>query len=83
MGLVWPGANDDASGVAVLLEIARSWKEQGYIPKRSVIFVAWDAEELGLLGSIHYVQNPPFPLENTTGNDTARYDRCWLGDSQY
>ena len=64
-GMVWPGANDDASGVAVLLEIARSWHEQGYIPRRTVIFAAWDAEELGLLGSIHYVQNPPFPLENT------------------
>lgn len=64
-GMVWPGANDDASGVAVLLEIARSWREQGYVPRRSVIFAAWDAEELGLLGSIHYVQHPPFPLENT------------------
>ena len=64
-GIVWPGANDDASGVAVLLEIARSWHEQGYVPKRSVIFVAWDAEEQGLLGSIHYVENPLFPLENT------------------
>lgn len=64
-GIVWPGANDDASGVAVMLEIARSWNEQGYIPKRSVIFIGWDAEELGLLGSIHYVQNPRFPLENT------------------
>lgn len=64
-GLVWPGANDDASGVAVLLEIARNWHELGYVPRRTVIFAAWDAEELGLLGSIHYVQNPPFPLENT------------------
>jgi len=66
-GTAWLGANDDASGVAVLLEIARSWHEQGYVPRRSVLFAAWDAEEKGLLGAYHYVDNPRFPLENTLG----------------
>ena len=60
----WPGANDDASGTAVLLEIARNWQEQGYVPRRTVMFAAWDAEELGLLGSIHYVENPSYPPED-------------------
>jgi uncharacterized protein len=66
-GTAWLGANDDASGVAVLLEIARSWHEQGYVPRRTVLFAAWDAEEKGLLGSIFYVENPRIPLEDTVG----------------
>ena len=61
---VWSGANDDASGTAVLLEIARNWQENGYVPRRTVLFAAWDAEELGLLGSIHYIQNPQYLPEN-------------------
>ncbi len=64
-GTVWPGANDDASGVAVLLEIARSWHEQGYVPRHTVLFAAWDAEEVGLVGSTYYVEHPRYPLENT------------------
>jgi Zn-dependent M28 family amino/carboxypeptidase len=64
-GTVWRGANDNASGVAVLLEIARTWKEEGYVPRHTVLFAAWDAEEEGLLGSIHYVRNPQYALEDT------------------
>lgn len=64
-GTAWVGANDDASGVAVLLEIARDWYEQGYVPRRTVLFAAWDAEEQGLVGSRHYVEHPQYPLENT------------------
>jgi uncharacterized protein len=64
-GTVWAGANDNASGVAVLLEMARAWQEQGYIPRHTVLFAAWDAEEEGLLGSSHYVREPRYPLEST------------------
>ncbi len=64
-GTYWPGANDNASGVASVLEIARSWQEQGYVPRRTVIFAAWDAEEWGLIGSTTYVFRPSFPLEDT------------------
>jgi len=66
-GTVWPGANDDASGVVVLLEIARLWQERGYVPKRTVLFAAWDGEEIGLNGSEHYVEHPRYPLEDTVG----------------
>ncbi|HSM70447.1 MAG TPA: M28 family peptidase, partial [Anaerolineales bacterium] len=59
------GANDNASGVAVLLEIARLWQETAYRPQRSVLFVAWGAQELGEVGSQYYVANPIHPLENT------------------
>ena len=64
-GTVWRGANDDASGVAALLELARAWHEAGYVPRYTVLFAAWDAEEEGLLGSRHYVQHPRYPLDST------------------
>jgi len=66
-GTSWVGANDDASGVAVLLEIARTWAAQGYVPRRTVLFAAWDAEEMGLLGSRYYVDHPRYPLDDTLG----------------
>ena len=64
-GRVWPGANDNASGVAVLLEIARSWQEQGYVPKVTTLFAAWDASEMESLGAQYYLQNPVYPLDKT------------------
>lgn len=64
-GTYYPGANDNASGVAALLEIARSWQEAGFVPERTVLFAAWDGEEGGLFGSRHYVEHPAFPLERT------------------
>ena len=44
-GNVYPGANDNASGVATMLEIARLWHERDFRPKRTVIFVAWAGAE--------------------------------------
>jgi hypothetical protein len=64
-GLRYPGENDNASGVAVLLEIARLWQETDYKPRRSVLFAAWGAQEVGQQGSSFYVQNPAFPLAST------------------
>jgi hypothetical protein len=64
-GTIYNGANDNASGVAVMLEIARLWQAQGYRPVHSVLFAAWDAEEQGLLGSKHYVSAPVYPLDQT------------------
>jgi Zn-dependent M28 family amino/carboxypeptidase len=65
MGAQYLGANDDASGVGVLLEIARLWHETGYRPQRSVLFAAWGAQELGELGSRYYAAHPSFPLPGT------------------
>ncbi len=59
------GANDNASGIATMLEIARLWQAQDFHPARSVLFAAWDGEEQGLLGSRHYVENPTYPLTRT------------------
>ncbi|MGD9093791.1 MAG: M20/M25/M40 family metallo-hydrolase, partial [Anaerolineales bacterium] len=64
-GTIWRGANDNASGIAVLLEIAQRWHKYGYVPRRTVIFAAWDAEEIGLIGSSYYVNQPTYPLDET------------------
>ncbi len=61
------GANDDALGVAGLLEIARAFKAVPP-PERSVIFAFWTAEERGLLGSEYYAANPIYPVETTVAN---------------
>ncbi len=61
------GANDDALGVAGLLEIARAMKA-GPKPDRSVVFAFWTAEERGLLGSEYYAANPVYPMEKTVAN---------------
>ncbi|MCB0239447.1 MAG: M20/M25/M40 family metallo-hydrolase, partial [Anaerolineae bacterium] len=49
-GAVYWGANDNASGIATVLEIARTWHDAGFRPRRSVLFAGWDAEEQGLWG---------------------------------
>ncbi|PKA98350.1 peptidase M28-like protein [Flavobacteriaceae bacterium MAR_2009_75] len=59
---VHPGADDNASGTAALLEIAERLSSIQSQLKRSIIFVAFGAEEQGLLGSKHFVENSPVPL---------------------
>jgi len=59
---VFFGADDDASGVTALLELAEAFRRNPLKPKRSVVFAAWGAEEAGLLGSKHFGQNPPVPF---------------------
>jgi len=68
-GSRWPdtlavhnGADDNASGVAGLIELARKLSENRQKLKRSVIMVAFAGEEMGLLGSKEFVKNPPVPL---------------------
>jgi hypothetical protein len=57
------GADDNASGVAVLIETARALARSR--PARTVVFIAFSGEESGLLGSAHYVANPTIPIERT------------------
>ncbi|KAF0247374.1 MAG: putative aminopeptidase, partial [bacterium] len=60
------GADDNASGTAGLLELARVLGENRQTLRRSVLFAAFSGEELGLLGSSHYVnKSPSFPLNQT------------------
>ena len=59
---IYNGADDNASGVAGILEIAEKMIAEGKL-KYNVIFVAFGAEELGLVGSNYFCNNPPVPLE--------------------
>lgn len=63
IGYVHNGADDNASGIAGLLEIIEAFTKLKTPPKRSLLFVFWDAEEKGLLGSEHWVRRPTIPLK--------------------
>ncbi len=59
----FPGANDNASGVAMMLSLARHYSRPENQPEQNMLFIAFGAEELGLLGAQHYAKNPLVPLE--------------------
>ena len=59
---IFPGANDNASGVAMLLSLANYFSDKS--PKYNLVFIAFGAEEVGILGSKYYVENPLFPLDD-------------------
>lgn len=62
-GKIHNGADDNASGVAGLLELARHFSQNDRKEPFNFLFIAFSAEELGLLGSRHFVENPTLPLE--------------------
>lgn len=59
------GADDNASGTAALIELAERFALVETRPKRTLLFVAFSGEELGLLGSRHYVEHPAAPIDRT------------------
>lgn len=61
---IFRGANDNASGVTMLLNLAKHFSEDENQPRFSMAFIAFAGEELGLEGSSFYVQNPIFPLKD-------------------
>ncbi|MBL7062576.1 MAG: ABC transporter permease subunit [Anaerolineae bacterium] len=61
-GVIYPGADEDGSGVAVMLEVARLWRDLGFEPKRTVVFAAFDEA-----GGEHFVNHPILP---TSPSDT-------------
>lgn len=65
---IYNGAIDNATGVAALIEIARTYREEDFRPERNLIFLFVTAEEQGLLGSEYYTTNPVFPIETTVAN---------------
>lgn len=65
-GRIYPGSDDNASGVVGMFEIAEALLVKR--PKRSVIFVWNTAEEKGLIGSYHFVQHCPVPVEKISAN---------------
>jgi len=64
---IYNGAVDNATGIAALLELARSFAALPRSPERSVAFLAVTAEESGLLGSAHYANHPALPMQQTVG----------------
>lgn len=75
----FPGANDNASGSAAVLEIARAFSRSELTPARSIIFVLFASEEQGLLGAEHFVANCPVPVEKIVA--MLNFDCIAHGDS--
>jgi len=63
-GDIHNGADDNASGSATLIDLATSLANSGWKPRRTIMFQWYSGEELGLLGSRHYVNQPMFPLDD-------------------
>jgi hypothetical protein len=88
--LIYDGADDDGSGTSALLELAQAFslaKKDGHGPRRSILFIAFTAEEKGLLGSKYYTQFPRFPLDSTVANLNidmiGRIDTAHHGNPDY
>lgn len=62
VGFIHNGADDNASGVATLLEVIDALVQTSHRPRRSILFAFWDGEEKGLLGSKHWMRNPTVPI---------------------
>ncbi|MCA0893619.1 M28 family metallopeptidase [Microbulbifer agarilyticus] len=67
-GLINNGAQDNAAGIAVMLEVARLFTTADRAPRRSILFVAVTAEEEGLLGSDYFAQHPPVAPKSMVAN---------------
>lgn len=63
-GAIYRGANDNASGTGVMMDIAATLSKSVLISHINIVFIAFSAEEKGLLGSYYYVKNPLFPIKD-------------------
>jgi len=79
-GLLFPGADDNASGTAVLLDVARVLGQSGVNPKRTILFVSFSGEEQGVLGSKLYVRRPSRPLGSTVA--MINVDHAGIGNGR-
>ncbi|MBN1852016.1 MAG: M20/M25/M40 family metallo-hydrolase [Pirellulales bacterium] len=64
IGMIHNGADDNASGVATMLELIEALVQYGQPLRRSILFAFWDGEEQGLLGSRHWMNHPTIPIAN-------------------
>ncbi len=78
-GEIFAGANDNASGVSVILEVARVLQQYHTSADYHIVFIAFSGEEEGLLGSKWYVDHPMFPLNDIVG--VINLDMVGVGDS--
>jgi hypothetical protein len=79
-GLLFPGADDNASGTAVILEVARAMAQAGARGKRTVLFVSFSGEEQGLVGSRLYLERPVAPIASTTA--MINIDHAGIGNGR-
>jgi len=79
-GFVYNGADDNASGTAVVMEVARILSEGEFKPKRTIIFCCWTGEELGLIGSHYFVQYPCAGVSIDRVTAYFNLDMVGLGD---
>jgi hypothetical protein len=77
-GDVFYGADDNASGASVVMELARAFASVYPTPKRSLMFIDFAAEEQGLLGSQWFVDHPTIPLEKIAA--MFNFDMCGMGN---
>ena len=87
---VYNGADDNASGSSAVMELAQSFqlaKKQGNGPKRSILFLHFTGEEIGLYGSKFYVENPVFSLDSTIADlnidMVGRVDKKHMSNKAY
>lgn len=66
-GTIYPGADDDASGSAGVIAVAKAFVNNPIKPRRSILFVEFCGEENGLIGSGYFADNPPIPLSSIVG----------------
>jgi hypothetical protein len=64
IGRIHNGADDNASGVAALLETVEAISDSGVQPRRSILFAFWDGEELGMVGSKYWFSSPTIPVRS-------------------
>lgn len=91
--IYFPGANDNASGIAMLLSLARYYAKPENKPGYSIAFIALSAEEVGLIGSQYYVANPCFSLKKIkflvnmdilgTGDDGIKVVNATVFETQF
>ena len=79
-GLLFPGADDNASGTAVMLEVSRAMAKSGARGKRTVLFVSFSGEEQGLVGSRLYLEQPVAPINLTTA--MINIDHAGIGNGR-
>jgi aminopeptidase YwaD len=75
---IYPGANDNASGVAMVLNLAKHFKSSKKKPQYTLVFALFSGEEAGLLGSKHYANNPLISLDKT--KIVLNFDMVATGD---
>jgi aminopeptidase YwaD len=89
-GEVYPGANDNASGVGCILHVLRRLIQERQTPKKTIVIAFWSAEEMGFVGSNAFVNSPSFPLKeiqvvinvDTIGNGKVGKFALWSDGEQ-